>query len=453
MIVLVNPMWSVKNVNSDSCYYVIRTIVEKFIELYPDYYFIIPFPVSKGFNYYRDGFFDNRNILRIPKRYPLSKKQNNMDFDSTFYMDINKKYGVSIIWNHIPEVGGHLRYLLDCFTWHWIVVNQHHYIIHKSLPYPIDSSMQYVYMQLVGDQMVDWNLFNSNHCLKMTLDNIQAYLPNLEKSILEKSQVLHFGLIDPVYMEKHRKPKNKEFTFVYNHRLQNYKQWRTTFALFDELYKAKFKFKVLVTLGAGKNYNAVNQKPYVILKELPTKEQYLEELSRCHVNTFNSLHETFCISILESMFYNIPCIVPNSTTMPELLGENNPQLFNNQKEQKSMLIDLMKNPKRIKKYGDYNHNRAKEFSLEKYCHALHDVFENQLDAKRNIGDEIKPRTFKVFTKLVNEYHTIKLDDALKIINRIGLANQSMPMSRFNLFMRQNNFTQTLQDGKTVWTKK
>lgn len=73
MVLLVNPMWSVKHLNKDSNYVHIKKVIEHYTKLYPDTYFVIPFPI-KHFDYYEDGFFDNPNIERVPYTIPLAKK-------------------------------------------------------------------------------------------------------------------------------------------------------------------------------------------------------------------------------------------------------------------------------------------------------------------------------------------------------------------------------------------
>ena len=70
MVILVNPMWSVKNLNKDSNYVHIKKIINRYSKLYPDTYFIIPFPV-KHFYYTEDGFFDSKHVIRIPYQIPF----------------------------------------------------------------------------------------------------------------------------------------------------------------------------------------------------------------------------------------------------------------------------------------------------------------------------------------------------------------------------------------------
>ena len=116
MIIYVNPMWSMQTINSDSNYVFLTEVIRKFIDKYPNYYFIMPFPVSTGFRYYDDGFFRSQNILRIPIKLPLGKRQNNMHFDSNFVSKIYENFGVFVVWNQIPEIAPQLKYLLSMNT-------------------------------------------------------------------------------------------------------------------------------------------------------------------------------------------------------------------------------------------------------------------------------------------------------------------------------------------------
>ena len=364
MIIFVNPMWSVQTINSDSNYVFLSEVIKKFHVKYPDYYFVMPFPTTTGFKYYNDDFFQLSNVKRIPFKYPVAKKHNNMHFDTHFIKNVLQEHASFLIWNQIPEVAPQIKFLLGGFQLNPCVINQHHYIIHKSLPYPIEPDLHFVYMQLIGDHLTDLNLFNSEHCFNMTIDNVREYLPNLENSIKNKSRILKFGFFDEKAEIKQK--KYEKFTFLYNHRFQHYKNWHQTFELFDELYKEKYDFQVIITKAGGDRINAINEKPYVLIKDLPTREQYFQEIQKCHCNTFNSQHETFCISILDSMHFGLSIIVPNSTTMPELVGKDDWQIFNNKQEQKEKLIELINNKNYNHEIGQKNIEKSEKLNISLY---------------------------------------------------------------------------------------
>ena len=448
MIIFVNPMWSVQTINSDSNYVYLSSVIRKFAEKYPKYKFLMPFPVSTGFKYYDDGFFKLPNILRIPQNIPQGKKQNNIHFDTFFIKKVYEEFGPYLIWNQIPEVAPQLKFFTSNYHFVPCVINQHHYIIHKSLPYPLEQNLHFVYMQLIGDQLADVNLFNSDHCWNMTLDNIREYMPNFEKTIDDKKQILKFGFFDQLYEYKNN--KYDKFTFVYNHRFQDYKNWRDTFAIFDQLFDEGYEFQVLVTKAGGDRINKINEKPYVIIKDLPTTKQYHEELQKCHCNTFNSQHETFCISILESMYYGLSTIVPNATTMPELLGKDNWQIFKDTNEQKEKLIYLIKNKDKNEEIAKQNIIQANKFNMNDYVDELESVFKNLI--KKDVYLSFKDHNKEKLLKKLDGKKELYVEDLRKMAVDMNLGPQSLPLFKFNLILQELGWEQSFNKNKSYWSK-
>ena len=447
MIILVNPMWSVEHLNKDSNYVHIKKVIERYTEMYPNTYFIIPFPV-KNFKYHEDGFFENMNVLRVPYIIPLSKKINNITFDGAFFNNIVEKYGVHTIYNQIPEVTGQLKCLDTHFTSNLNVVNQHHYIYHDSLPYPLKNQMQYVYWQIVGDALADVNIFNSQYTKNMVEDNIQKYMPEFGNKIAENSVVIPFGL-----WNKSSLVKNKKFdkiTFVYNHRLQQYKNWETTFDVFDELQKT-YDFDVALCPVGPVNIAQVNSRPYTRVFECKNQNEYYDVLSRCHANTFNSQYETFCISIFESMMLGLATIVPNSTTMPELLGQNNPQLFDNKKEQIEKLTSLLKDNAKAEVFGLQNQKQAKKFNIDNYCQSLHKIFTEQL-TKVNRHETLKDKNKDKLQKYLDKHKKISVHNMKKIRRFINLSNQSVPNHRLVNIMYHAGYDQVIENNEAYFVK-
>ena len=178
-----------------------------------------------------------------------------------------------------------------------------------------------------------------------------------------------------------------KFTFCYNHRLQAYKNWETTFEIFDELYK-KHDFDVAVCPVGTSNIEKVNKRPYTTIYDCKTEKEYYDVLKKCHANTFNSQYETFCISIFESMMLGLATIVPNTTTMPELLGKESWQLFNNIEEQKQKLSDLLTTPNMAYVCGNKNINTSRAYNIVDYCTSLENIFRGQM-TKVNYYESLK----------------------------------------------------------------
>ena len=447
MVLLVNPMWSVENLNKDSNYVHIKKVLERFTELYPEYFFILPFPI-KHFKYNEDGLFDNPNIIRVPYKIPLSKKINNITFDGEWYKDVVEKYNISMVYNQIPEVTGQLKCVDTHFTSNIIVINQHHYIYHDSLPYPLKNQMQYVYWQLLGDVLADENIYNSEYTWHMVQDNINKYMPDFKNKI--KGKVIYMGL----YNEKdinNNQQKFDKFTFVYNHRLQQYKNWETTFDVFDDLYK-DYDFDVAICPVGTSNLIPVNKKPYTKIYEVPTQKHYYDVLAKCHVNTFNSQYETFCISMFESMMLGLAICVPNKTTMPELLGKHNYQMFNNVEEQKTKLKQMLDNRGLIEDLSINNQKKAKTFNIDSYCNNLHSIFTEQIN-KNNFYKSMKDKNKEKLNKFLDKFKIIKANDLKKIRRHINLSNQSVPNHRLVNIMHHAGYEQIIKKDEVVYAKR
>ena len=448
MVILVNPMWSVEHLNKDSNYVHIKKVIENYNKLHPDTYFIIPFPV-KHFKYYEDGFFQNPNVIREPYTIPLAKKINNITFDGAFYNKLIEKYCINTIYNQIPEVTGQLKSIDSHFSSTVNIVNQHHYIYHNSLPYPLENQMQYVYWQIVGDVLADVNIYNSKYTKQMVLENIDMYMPGFRKQIEDKSKVLYMGLYDESSIVKNK--KFDKITFLYNHRLQQYKNWMFTFEIFDKL-ALKYDFDVAVCPVGPDNVSAVNKKTYTRIYECPTQKEYYDVVSKCHVNTFNSQYETFCISIFESMMHGLATIVPDATTMPELLGKCNEQMFKTKEEQYEILERILQTPKLIEQWGQYNQKRASTYSLDSYCNNLHKIFTEQLN-KNNFYETLRPRNRAKIDKYLAKYKRITANDLKKIRRFINLSNQSVPNHRLANIMHHAGYEQILDNNETVFVDK
>ena len=98
------------------------------------------------------------------------------------------------------------------------------------------------------------------------------------------------------------------------------------------------------------------------------------------------------------MFYGLSTIVPNRTTMPELLGKDNWQLFNSENEQKEKLIHLIKNKDVNEQYGKQNQERAKTFNVDDYVDKLHELFQSLI--RKTVFTGMKDHNKQGFLKVI-----------------------------------------------------
>ena len=358
MRILVNPMFSHTAINADSCYNVIRAFVAKVHATRDDVLFDIMWPTNgKDWKYYRDGLFDLARVVRIPYRFFPGKMKQVVTYDP-FQMEqfFDYKEPYDVIWNHVPEIGDLLKHHVPCFTpsGKSIIVNAHHYVVHDSLPYPVERDQPHVMVrQLIGSYGVDANVFDSQHCRNMFFENAEKYLAvrtmlaisetavDIPHGVLDQDEFMRLGLRDI--------PRADVFTFAYNHRLQAYKNYHTTFEVFDTLYGEGYKFRVVVfgMPEAIEHFGDLARRPYVETYVSESRDAYLRKLATCHANMLNSQHETFCISAVESMALRQILVAPNAVTFPEITGKtadnaDYPYLFDSVEEQTDICRRLLR---------------------------------------------------------------------------------------------------------------
>jgi glycosyltransferase involved in cell wall biosynthesis len=305
-----------------------------------DVYFLYCFPENKGWTYTDDPeFWDNPHIIKVPMKVPTGKREYVVHFDTYFWQKIFLKYAPDIVWNQTTEVGHLLKNIIPSFEDKVkpVVVNQHHYIIHKTIPY---AGQQHIKLsQIIGTKMSDMNVYNSDYTQKLMEECIEEEFGQvfdypkkvIKMGVLKKDLCEQFDVRD----------KFDTFTIIYNHRLQEVKRWKETLSILNELYREGLDFKVIVTTQGDRM--TLKKYPFVEVKDdLYDYDDYLEFVSKCHLNTSNSFIETFCVSGLESLGTGGILVAPNGLTFPELVSPDYPYLFKTKQEQKDKIRELIK---------------------------------------------------------------------------------------------------------------
>jgi len=434
-------MLSVHNINADSNYIIIKQICNELLKT-DRYNFILLLDAKRP---YVQGDLDKRvKVLRIP--FPQSKKHQVVYFNPNILDKIFKQYPIDIIWNNVVEQGHHLKYFQDIMVDHFRpkVFNYHHYVIHRSLDkLTYYNPCRHILLdQIMGSMLVDYNYFHTEYCYNMMFEEAKDVLN--EKQIENLKKISHIKLGG--YSKKiQTTEKHKIFTFIYNHRLSGYKRWKTTFELFDKLYSEGYKFQVIFTAGDRDNLSTLEKKPYVVVKSLRRHSDYIKELSKCHANVINSIHETYCISIAESILNNQIIIAPNRCTFPELLDESYPYLFDNETEQEEKIKYILDNA-----ITEYNYKEQDKLLLTNHAKNIDNIFQ-----------ELKPTSEKdlVFNRIKKEDSKIKIKEFLDknrlidmskfrtFVYSLGYASQSFPIQKLQLLLKEFGFVYNLTYDK------
>ncbi len=438
--ILIYPMFSVDNINADSNYIIIKQLCNKLIKTGNYNFFLI---LDKNRKYYKDDLDKNIKILQMP--FPRSKKHQVIHLNTNVFRQIYNKYAIDIIWNNVVEQGHHFRYFQDTIVddFRTKVFNYHHYVIHRSLERITNYLPCYHILldQLMGSICADVNYFHTKHCYNMLMEEAQDVLTEQQIKIIKDKSIVDIG----GYCNKiDSKNKYDIFTFIYNHRLDGYKNWKDTFAMFDRLHDEGHKFKVIVTAGDRGNLGQVENKPYVEIKAFSLHSDYIKELSKCHANVINSKHETFCISIAESIMNNQLIIAPNKVTFPELVDKDYPYLFETEEEQYNILTKLIND--NIK---EYNYKEKDKLLLDTHAKKINQYFLDMVKGgKENIIDNIKKETSKKKIKnYLNNNNNIVLNDFKNFIFKLGYASQSFPQTKIKRILSESGFSYNINIDK------
>lgn len=427
--VFIYPMLSIDRINGDSNYVIIKKIVENILEKTDDYNFLLL--LDKNRQYIHD-LVKHQNIKILFAPFVRSKKRQVIHFNTNILWKIYTTYPIDIIWNNVVEQGHNFKYFDDGLELDYKpkVFNYHHWVIHRSLELATyyKPMTNVLYQQIMGSLGADLNYFQTQYCQDMLLEEARDILhPKKVEEIKAKSVVKLGGYSNVIKSEK----KHSLPTFIYNHRLAGYKNWKYTFELFDELNK-DYDFRVYLASADKNNTSNLNDKPYISIKQLPTHDAYIKELSMCHYNTLNSEYETYCLAIAESIMNNQVVIVPKGLTFTELLPDDYPYFFSTKREQSEILKHLLEND--IREYK-YKPSTIKRLTLDNHVNNIMEMFSGlmskELDVITNMRD---PEKRDKIIKGVEGKDRMTTYDINQIIRKVGLGNQAMCNQKVKMMM-------------------
>jgi len=456
MFILVQPMYSKQALNGDSNYIVYTQWIEAMHRARPDWHFVVIFPdAHSGFKYQDDGFFRQSFVTRVPQRINPRKRGNAITFDSVWYDALFDRMAFDVVWCNLVEIAAHFQPSESTTQGKPCVIAAHNYVIHPSLQYGDTGQTNLMLSQLMSSICADVNVFNSDHCRWMLFDNARRWLSPMATKAIEKTAVkINYGCLDGSL--SYRPTGNTIPIVAYNHRLQAYKKFRETFALFDRLYGEGTPFRVWYMSNTSKDAAAIRNRPYVEIHLSKTHAEYLDRLRQCDLNVTNSIHETFCISAIESMALGQPLVAPDGITFPEITGraENAyPYLFKTEDQQYDMVRRLLKDQGERERWGRVLSEHVREnYNQDLWASRYAELIESQprsagviqdpkaLDGVRRIAIENPELTVSEIRRKVN---------SMRVNGRIALGNQAMPPVRLLWLLREMGGRIIMRNGKQL----
>lgn len=435
--ILIYPMMSVDVVNADSCYVLIKYIVNGILRQTNRFSFILLLPNNR--EYVRDDL--DQRVKKVFMPMPTSKRGQVADFQFNLLAQVVKEYPVELVWNCVVEQAHNWAHLVDTIdpAWRLRVFNQHLYVIHPSLDPAIYRSLANVRAaQVMGASLAHMNYFLSSYAHEMFMEEV-AKTQNQESidAIKSTCRVDLAGFIDPQLIEASRRDPFPTYTFAYNHRLDGYKNFDATFEMFDKLHAEGLPFNVLITAGDRKNHNKINERfPYANCRSFTLHSEYMENLSRCAANTLNSNHETYCIALAESIMFGQPVAAPNRVTFPELLGADYPFLFTSEREQMQICRKFIQEDMRRFDYPKATHDRL---AVQRSVDIHLDCF-TQLAERKSIIKTMRNR--KLLDKLLTALEgmsELSMKEARNMLNRVRLGPQAFPSIKLHRLLCEAGF--------------
>lgn len=434
-ICLVWPFFSQSRaLNYDSAFSYLKIVMPGLLEALPEWCFLVLWPRRQAdrFAYVADGLFNETDrVLRIPWNFPSSMTDGVRHFDAHHFDQIMRTFSPTVYWMHSVEHAHHMHRGLFSPRANAAIVAQHHFIIHKSLYSSLHVHLNRLLLQMSGTVAADRVVCNSNHTLTMLRESFSQYFNDATMRTIEaKTSVLREGLITDetdIPIKPHARP-----VFIYNHRFEQYKRPRVTGEVLTQLrFEDNHDFEVWATQSIDQKASLM---PVDEIVGHPKRGEYLRRIAVPGINMTHSAHETFCISMLDSIALGHLPIAPNAVTFPELVPDDYPFLFADPSESRAMAHYVLSNFDDVyRKWSPRLREHARTaFGRDAYVTRYAELLQDAAIAHRvhSPKDKTIARLDRCYARLVKG-KTVPVVDAFKKSKAIHKnANQAMPQIRF-----------------------
>jgi hypothetical protein len=297
----------------------------------------------------------------------------------------------------------------------------------------------------------------------MFIDTVKEFkLDALIPQIKSKMRVIPIPVLDEDMKKHYENARTREFEvgekiiFVYNHRLQLFKKYTDTFEALHDLWKEGYKnFEVHLSYASGDNVKKVAKEyPFIKILTTHTHEEYYERLTQPHFNITTSGYETFSISIADSALLGGIPIIPKTTVFPELVPDNYPFFFNDKKELKNIVRNILTkgyHPDYLKEIKKEITKTYERFNSDDIGKTMYETIE-RMYLPHIQGEWGKFKKKKQFIKVLNEHNNkpwVLNDAKIEIRKKLILGNQALQPWRIIMLLETLPHSKYFNKGMTT----
>lgn len=374
-VVGVVPFWSqADSMNTDSNFVYLRELLPEFERQTTETVFVVFIPdpqYGRGRWRFKNDWIDSDRVAFVRWPYDTSMRGSVLSFDPVRFAEIDEQFAPVVYWLQQVEsaasmAGGYLQSFNKSSR--PTMIAQHFYIIHDSLPYRTDGLFPRLWAQLGGSLASDVVVYNTDHARRMARESFTEFLAIKKYAELERKSTTHkWGLVKSDQRIAPVATADDRPSFLYNHRLEAYKKPEITFGLFADL-RGQFDFDVVLAQPPTQKSGGKKRIHFDRRLWEPNHDDYLDAIAFPAINMINSVHETYCISMVDSIAAGHLVVAPNAVTFPELVPRDYPFLFNNEREQRSMVKHILGTwPDEFNKWRPVMAQHARDtFGIEQY---------------------------------------------------------------------------------------
>lgn len=410
MIIFVYWYLSVQDISKDSNWKVVSSLIKNLPK--DKYSWIVNYPSFKGVPFKPEEEFDNVVWYEVPSM----KGRNKGVFVNNYRAveQVANKYPVHLIWNNLVEITDILKQTFSEPLFEIPVVSTQHYVMHRSLGGLMWHKF-IAFRQVLGSILSNANLFSSAYSAKMLEETI-AELGVFDHVQLNGKHMPLMVIGDEFYRQGNRKGKIK---LIYNHRLEAYKNYQSTFEKLNKLWISRKDFEMYVTYGESKR-SYVDKFEWCKSVDL-SKEEYFDLLHECDFGVLESYHETFCISAVEAMTAGVKMYLPDAVTFKEIADDRCVIFKDDFVEQLSKDMDNIVEIRKEKVSNDY----IKRYSINSLRQKWIDLFDEMTSIPLNAKKDSIRRYLEV-----NDATGDYFDYREKVLKDLNIGSQALNNSKF-----------------------